>query len=537
MTPIRDFLSLLQPLASPAECREHDAAAARFGIPEAMLMENASREALHVLRRLAAPLAGRQVWLFMGPGNNGGDAVCLARHLLDIGALPLVFYQRPPQSGAAAFHFELAQKDNVPMQCLDNAEADGFCRLARERSPIIVDGILGTGFTGSLRPGMADLVRSINQFARSRGCLVLALDVPSGLDAETGRAELAIRASATVTFDQCKVGLLMPGAGQWTGRVFCRPIGIPAAIAARPRTLLLDGRALLAAEPLPANSFKNVYGHVLVFGGAPGYGGAAHLAALAALKMGAGLVTACAPQPSLPDIKGGAPEIMTHNLGPDWPGDVDGNLARLLSRATALVIGPGMGRDPHSRQFLQALLAHARPPAVLDADALFHIADNAQLAKLVTSRDIMTPHPGEAAALLGCSGKDVQADRLRAMRKLCDLFPSAIVLKGAASLAGAGNSQTLLCPWDIPQLAIGGAGDVLAGCIGALLGCCGDSLALDIAGQGVLAHAVAGLALAENFPQRGALASDLACALAHCGEFIQKKAAADLLEGLLPWPC
>ncbi|MBE6441457.1 MAG: NAD(P)H-hydrate dehydratase [Desulfovibrio desulfuricans] len=511
------------PLPLPEEMRLWDAGAMSLGLPEELLMENAARAALAVLQTYVPRLAGRRVLLFMGGGNNGGDAACLARLLLDQGAEPLVLHTRPLSAcrGACGKHVRTARACGVPFRRCPSAPA-----VPAPTPDILVDGLLGTGFRGKLRSDMLTLVRAMNAMPTP---FVLALDIPSGLDGVSGLpSPEAVRATATVSFQAAKPGLLMPDAAPWTGRVHVRDIGIPArTLRAAPCSFhLADGHCLAPLGTVTPGGFKNSYGQVLVIGGAPGFGGAAHLAARAALRSGAGLVTSAAPLSGLADIKNGWAEIMTLPLtGTDagrWPAALPKALIGLLDRCSALVVGPGMGRGEDAAALLAALLElPRRPPTVFDADALMLLARCPALLSRIDARDVLTPHPGEAAALLGCSVAAVQADRREALTRLCGLCRGTVALKGAGSLVGQANAPTLLCPYDVPQLSVGGSGDVLAGCIGGLLartaraadGDAAPRAGLLRAGQAVALHALAGRMLGAEWPLRGNTAAALADAL------------------------
>ena len=417
-----DFCALLAPLPLPEEMRQWDADAAALGLSPAMLMENAGHVGLDVLLRHVPDVEGASVWLFMGSGNNGGDAACMARLLADRGARPLLFHARPlaAVSGASALHLSLARANGVRTAPLGELPAAISASLAAGGAPprILVDGLLGTGFSGTLRPDMQAAIERMNALsARLAGCLVLAVDIPSGLDAVSGRpSPVAVRAHATVSLAAAKPGLVLPHAAPWVGALHVGDIGMPAPVRRPVGHYLLDGHAL-GALPAPApESYKNSFGHVLVFGGAPGLSGAGHLAAASALRAGAGLVSAAAPKSALAAIRSGWPEIMTVALGEDgesrWPGELPENLLTALGRATALAVGSGMGRSEDAAAFLAALLElPGRPPAVIDADALILLARDRALFTRLTPADVLTPHPGEAAALLGTDGAHVQADR------------------------------------------------------------------------------------------------------------------------------
>ena len=559
-----EFCRLLSPLPLPDEMRQWDEEAERFGLSTAMLMENAGRVACDVLLRHCPDVEGAAVWLLMGSGNNGGDAACVARLLADRGARPLLFHARPPDavSGASALHLSMARANGVRLAPLEELpvamtaclggmtakERNATATAAAESGPprIIVDGLLGTGFSGKLRPEAQAAIERVNALSRRiAGCFVLAIDIPSGLDAVSGLpSPVAVRAHATVTLAAAKPGLVLPCARPWAGALHVGDIGIPAAVRTRrpPRHYLLDGRALRGLPGPAPDASKNSFGHVLVLGGAPGLSGAGHLAAAAALRAGAGLVSAAAPGSSLPAIKNDWPEIMTLALGDAgavrWPASLPDPLRELLCRCTALAVGPGMGRGDDAAAFLAALLElPGRPPAVIDADALILLSRNRALLSRLTSADILTPHPGEAAALLAADTRQIQAQRPAALARLCGLSPAAVVLKGAGTLAGQSGRPVLISPYAIPALAMGGSGDVLAGCIAALLAQTGAGCrdALRVAATGVALHALAGRICARDFPLRGVRASELADALPHARATPGDPPATGG-ERCIPWP-
>ena len=529
-SPEMNFPASLPPLPLPDEMRQWDQAAFALGLPEVMLMENASRAALEALGRSCAPLRHKRVWLFMGSGNNGGDAAALARHLLDAGARPTVWHTRPLRhyTGACGRHVRMARSCGVPFFPVSRCP---WRASAEELPHVVVDGLLGTGFRGELRPAMLELIRRINGLREQT--FLFSLDVPSGLDASCGRpCPEAVRAHATVTFEAAKWGLALPESAPFTGKLLVLPIGIPAMVRdSAPCSARLLPDSLPATLPdIQPQGHKATYGHVLVVGGAEGLSGAAHLAARAALRAGAGLVTAVTPAGNMAAVKNGLAEIMVlplnshdHTALHSWPAcaDLPQELRPLLSRCTALVLGPGMGRSEAAGTLLQSLLGQTpRPPAVLDADALALLAQKPDLLRQLGPHDVLTPHPGEAAALLGCTSRDIQADRPAALRRLCELTPACVVLKGAGTLVSrrseAGMLPVCLCPQDVPALSAGGSGDVLAGCLGALLArrdMDAQENALYTACCAVVWHARAGQRLSATFPSRGTLAHELADAL------------------------
>lgn len=518
---------MFAPLPTPSEMSLWDQAAVALGLPELLLMENASREALHVLTALQPGLKGQKILVFMGGGNNGGDAVCLARHLLDAGSQVMVVHTRPAAAyrGVTGQHLRLARR--CGLRLVPAASWPGRFRRNADLTPwlqpdVVIDGLLGTGFSGQLRPLELHLVRDINRFRDT--AFILALDIPSGLSGLTGRAcPEAVRAHATVTFEAAKPGLVLPEAASYVGELHVRAIGIPApARAAHPASFRLLGPEAVLPQP-ETFRHKGAAGHVLVAGGSTGLTGAPHLAAQAALRSGAGLVTAAAPDAVCAAIKAGDPNIMTLPLNAaessdsrQWGPELLPALLPALRRCNALALGPGLGRAASAAAFVGSLLTlEDRPPSVIDADALHALALNPQWLTLLRPDDVLTPHPGEAAFLLGLHAADVQADRFTALNRLMESAPAVWVLKGAGTLIGRRGEPVTISPYAEPNLAVGGSGDVLTGCVAALIAQGLDSLSA--ACTGVLLHGESGRLLSRSCPQRGNTASDIAAALPRAG--------------------
>lgn len=505
------------PLPFPDEMARWDEAAAKLGILPEILMENASREALRVLTESVGSVRSRRVLVLAGPGNNGGDAFALARHLDCAGAEVRLAHTKP-LSGyrrEAGYNVRLARRLGLDASLVGERT---LARLAAEwvmwRPDIVVDGLLGTGFSGQLSPFFARLVQTVNTLRET--AFVLSLDVPSGLSARDGRpCPDAVRAHATATFEAAKFGLALPWAAAHTGWLHVRPIGIPpqAKAAAPASAALLGPETLRLLPPVSQAGHKGSYGHVLILGGSFGLTGAPVLTALGALRSGAGLATVGCPSGLAYHLKAGVPDVMTLPLGKgsEWSGGFMDELGPHLSRFDAVVCGPGLGRTEGARDFLRRLLAEKEPPPlVLDADALFWLAETPDLPPL-PGRTVVTPHPREAARLLGTDPEQVQADRYAAARALSDRCGCVAVLKGAGTLVAAPSAPVFLLPLDVPTLSTAGSGDVLAGCLGAMLG---QGLGpIDAACLAVWLHARAGLILGNEFPARGCTASDIAAAL------------------------
>lgn len=533
---------LYEALPTPEEMSRWDEAAHDlFGIPPLLLMENAARAALDVLREHAALSPDCGILVFMGKGNNGGDGAALARLLHDEGCKVLVCPTQPlvKLREPARKHVAMARKIGVgfmPPLC------KGVCDLPPEWTlpHVIVDAIAGTGLRGDLREPELDFVRLINKLGERS--FVLSLDIPSGLCGLTGRPKPeCVKANATVAFEAGKPGLFMPQAAEYTGRLTVRRVGIPQATrsAMPPSWKLLAPRKGGFAPPASARH-KGDAGKVLVIGGSQGMAGAPFLAARGALRAGAGLVHVVYPGSLAP--QGSLAEMQLHPLGEgtSFRRKHADMLCALIDtlRPDALVVGPGFGRHPGGPALLEAVLnLPGRPPLVADADALYPFRVDTAFPDhgewllpltLLGGNDIATPHPGELARMLPGvffteTGRDtgqpqaerekirlLQQNRPEALTAFTGACPAVLVLKGAGTLIGQRNAPTILSPFAVPTLAIGGSGDVLAGVIAALAAAGYPSF--DAASLGVYLHARAGERLAEQAPL-GHLASAVADAL------------------------
>jgi len=302
---------------------------------------------------------------------------------------------------------------------------------------------------------------------------------------------------------------------QYIGEVDVVPIGIPGFLmrqAPARCALLTNGTALLA--PLPEQGMhKGHAGHVLIIGGSTGLTGAPTLAALGALRGGAGLATVACPAALTPEVKAGFPDIMTLPLGKGgtWNAAMAEDLRPRLADFDALALGPGLGRDERTLEFLEALLTLDLPPMVIDADALYWLARHPHLLDKVDAPHVLTPHPGEAARLAQSDTASVQADRLESTRALADTYAAVTVLKGAGTVIAEPGGRAWLAPFDVPALAVAGSGDVLTGLMASLLA--RGLPPVQAACLGVYQHGLAGELLQQKNPLRGALASDIASAL------------------------
>lgn len=475
------------PLYTAAQVRSIDRHAIDvLGIPGFELMQRAATAAFASLRRHWPH--SRRLLLLAGSGNNGGDAFLLGALALREGFDVEAIAASPASCGDA----ERARATFVAAGGrVTAADADALFPDA----DVCVDGLFGTGLSRPVEGVAAALIRKLTEAA----CPVLALDVPSGLDANTGtRFGVAVRADVTISFVAWKRGLFTADAADLCGERELATLDLPDAAYAQTDVdaELLDASidALLAARRNNVN--KGSFGHVLVVGGDHGMGGAVRLSGEAALRCGAGLVSIATRAEHVTALNAARPELMAHGVA-----DAD-SLAALLARATVVAIGPGLGQAAWGGALFEAALAAGRA-LVVDADALNQLA---KAPRALPAGSLLTPHPGEAARLLGCTVAEIQRDRFAAARELAARHAAVVVLKGAGSLIADPQGRVAVCRWGNPGMASAGLGDVLTGVVAALLVQGLD--AWSAARLGVALHARAGdLAAAEG--QRGLIASDL----------------------------
>lgn len=476
----------------------------RLGLPTLTLMENAGRGAFEAMCA-AFPSALSRVLIVGGTGQNGGDGWVVARHLLALGKLPRVVLvgDRARVRGDAAINLQALERLGV--DCKRLTTLDELDVLVRElaAASLVVDALFGTGLDRVLGALHAAVVERINACAVK----VVALDLPSGVDADTG-AVLggAVHADMTVTFAAHKRGLHQHPGVALAGDVRCVSIGVPAPEDAD-ATLIEHSDIARWIAPRAQDAHKGQAGAVVVIGGAPGRTGAALLSGLGALRAGAGLVTLATRDEARAALDAKVIEMMTRAL-PMSIGDAIATALEIAASAGALAIGPGIGVDAYGHELSRALAAQLPVPSVIDADALTAIGvDHAPLRAAVAPR-VLTPHPGEAARLLGVTSADVQADRYAAASTLAQRTKCVVVLKGARTIIAEPSGRMRVCARGTPAMAVAGSGDVLAGAIAALLV---HAEAFDAASAAVYLHAVAGEIAAHT--DRGLLASELAAAL------------------------
>ena len=442
-----------------AQAAALDADAAAAGIPSRALMQRAgSAAATEIVRRLPHLLADG-VLIYTGAGNNGGDGWVLARALATVGIRVTVTESAPSNTDDARAERELARAlvSSAP--------------LGSER--IIVDALLGTGARGAPRGNTATAIDAIAS-ARARGATIVALDIPSGVDADSGDAPISVRADLTLTFAALKRGLL--AARSRTGTIVVLDIGLGEGDATSPE-LVREHWVRDRVPPIGAEMHKGSRKKLAIVGGGGGMSGAAMLVARSAMRSGIGLVRLVVPRETLPVVQGAEPHALAHA----WPADDEGReamRATLESWADVLVLGPGLGTTEVTRTLARSVLSEWRGPVVVDADGLNVFAGDVKaLGRLCAGRPaLVTPHVGEAARLLGDEPDAVARDRYDAALRLAKATNATVLLKGVPTILAARDGRTMVSASGTPALAAGGSGDILAGIAGTLLAHADDPL-------------------------------------------------------------
>jgi len=493
-----DPASLPDSLYTAEQVRELDRLAIASGISGAQLMKRAGRAAFTQL--LSVHPEPERISVYCGGGNNAGDGYVLAG-LAAQRRIPhrLIALSDPDKlKGEAAQARDFALQEGVVPELFSPETPPPDCG-------VIVDALLGTGLKGQVRTDYAQAIAQIN----ATGLPVLAVDIPSGLDADTGAVlGSGVAADWTVTFIGLKRGLFTGRGPALCGQVIFAGLHLSerlyAQVTSRVERLALPN--LLAGLPArAADAHKGHFGHVMVIGGDTGFGGAAMMAAEAAARSGAGLVSLATRPEHIGPALTRRPELMVCGVTSGQ------ELEPWLERPDVLVVGPGLGRSPWSEQMLQQAL-NSGLPLVLDADALNLLAAQRPAAAQARDNWVLTPHPGEAARLLGCRGMDIQADRFAAVTELQSRYGGAVILKGAGSLVlgetspGEDGSIGLVTAGN-PGMATGGMGDLLSGLVGGLLA---QGLSpTQSARLGASLHAEAGDLAVGDWGERSLLATDL----------------------------
>jgi hydroxyethylthiazole kinase-like uncharacterized protein yjeF len=476
------------------------------GVPSLQLMERAGQGVAAAVERICPD---GSVAVLCGKGNNGGDGLVVARLLRERGrAVSVITLAQAPQMSADA-QANLARLPGPAPQRLGSADASA----ALAGAAVIVDALLGTGFTGAPRGTVAEAIEAIAALSAP----VVSVDVPSGVDASSGEVQgIAVKAISTVTFHAAKPGLWIAPGKQHSGEVEAIDIGIPRGAPSQAGVGLIDEIVLHALSRRNASSTKFSSGHVLVVGGSRGLTGAPRMSAEGAMRAGAGYVTACVPDSLQPLLaSGGRPELMTRPLAEQQGAlslAAEPEVLEAAQRGGALVLGPGLGRTPQAFELARVLARRLPIPLVLDADGLGAHAEMLPALSDRTAPIVLTPHAGELGRLLGVDSDRVQAGRLDHVRRAAELSRAVVVLKGDDTLIAEPGGIVAVSRGSSPALASAGTGDVLSGVIAALLA--QGLAAFPAAAAGVLMHARAGrIAAREVGCAEGVIAGDVIAAL------------------------
>jgi len=481
------------------------------GLPGVVLMENAGRGAAVLAQEHFGLLKGRDIAVICGRGNNGGDGFVMSRVFHGWGARVRIYLlgSRDEVKGDARVNLEIAFK--MDLEVIEIREDSDLDLMDLSSVDLIVDAIFGTGLNAEVRGIYREVINRINRAGRT----VVAVDIPSGLDSDTGHVwGSGVLADLTVTFGLPKVGLFLPPGEDLVGRLEVVDIGVPPHVMAEigpVRELLLEDNLKGLLKPRTRSGHKGHYGHVLILAGSTGKTGAAALTALAAARSGAGLTTLAVPQSLNPILEQKVTEVMTEPLPEAEPGYLAPSaLDRVLELAegkSALALGPGLSTRPGAVEVVSGLVERCELPLIIDADGLNALAGSTALLKKAKREVTLTPHPGEMSRLAGKPVSEIQSNRLAAAVDFAETHGVILVLKGYRTVIGAPDGRVYLNTTGGPHMASGGMGDVLTGIVAGLVSQ-GLSV-LDASRLGVFIHGLAADEAAAAKGAMGLLASDL----------------------------
>lgn len=484
-------------VATASEMREIDNIAIHeYGIPGTVLMENAGVAVIRRLESIWESLADRRFCVLAGKGNNGGDGYVIARHLANQGAKVKVFLlgQKVDIKGDARINLDIIEKMGLDIiEIVSDRDWDKV-KVAAAFSDCLVDALLGTGFRGEVNGDMAHIINIMN----AAGKPVMAVDIPSGVDADTGRiCGTAVQATYTVTFGLPKPGLFLYPGAECAGEITVADIGIPTDVVSRKHIKQNIIMASTVRGILPRRSpaaHKGLNGRTLVIAGSRGLSGAAAMAAEGALRAGAGLVTLSAPGSLQSVLAVKLTEVMTKPLAETETGGISREAAsemiNLASGSDVLAIGPGLGRHEETAAAVREVITAAECPLVVDADALNALVGYTNLLAECAALPVLTPHPGEMARLTNLTVEAINADRVGVARQAASDWGSIVVLKGARTVVAFPDGEVYINTTGNAGMATGGTGDVLTGVIAGLVA--QGMSSHDAAVAGVYVHGLAG---------------------------------------------
>ena len=493
------------------QMREIEARSEEAGVFTDTLMENAGLAVARTAHRMLGPLTGVPILALIGPGNNGADGLVTARHLQKWGADVTAYLCRD----RATPDPKLDSAVSAGVNAISASDDPAYSRLKAmlDSAHLTIDAILGTGRARPIQGAFKDILAVLDEVRKRNPRLsLISMDLPTGLDCDTGEVDPAcVSSDITVSLGYPKRGhLAFPGA-DFTGMLETADIGIPPDLDSDVHLDLIDHRWAASALPSrPSNSHKGTYGRAMIVAGSRNFLGAAYLAASAAGRVGAGLVTIAIPESLVPSVASKAIEPTFIPLPESSPGIVSRRAAQIILDSmhgySALLVGCGLGQAPETRRMVEELLLSdvPLPPTVVDADGLNTLAQVSDWWKQWPSDSILTPHPGEMTRL---TEMDARSDRIAVARRSAASWNKTVILKGAFTVIAAPDGNSMLSPYSNPGLATAGTGDVLAGAIVGLLSQ-GVPLA-DAASLGVYLHGEAGERVRSALGDTGMLASDL----------------------------
>lgn len=476
------------------------------------LMENAGLRIFQSLKNIYTDLRLKKILIFSGSGNNGGDGFVVARHLYDYGAKVKVFLLASSNKikGEAGENLNIIDKMGVELIETERVKLEEI-QEAIQNTDLIIDAILGTGLQGRVTALKAKIINLINEAGKE----VVAIDVPSGLDADTGKIEgPCIKADHTITLALPKIGLLLFPGTSYAGKVTIEDIGIPAYLLKNDKikTNMVTQEIVKSLLPLRATySHKGSFGKVLLLAGSVGMTGAAYLASEAAMRSGAGIVVLGIPRSLNQIMEVKLTEVMTLPLAEtkkqSLGEDAEETILKLMKDFSVLAIGPGISRELATQRLVRKIIEKSNIPLVIDADAIYALSKDASLLKKVKVPLVITPHPGEMAKLINKDKDYILDNQLNIARKIAQEFGIVVVLKGARTIVVNKEGEAYINVGDNSGMATGGAGDVLTGIICSLVAQGADSFSAAIAG--VYIHSLAGDLARDLKGERGMVAGDI----------------------------
>jgi len=479
-----------------------------FGVPSIVLMENAGRSVYAAACGMLGSVSYRKIVVVSGRGNNGGDGFVAARHLRDAGAdvSVFVFGEIDSVKGDARINLEILRKTGIAVRSLSSVSD---LESSLHSADLVIDALFGTGLKGEITGLSAEIIRAIN----SENSPVLSVDIPSGLDADSGQAlGVCVDADSTVTFALPKLGLLTYPGASFAGQLIISEIGIPQQLYEEINVSAPGSDWVSAHLPKrPLNAHKGTFGTLVVIAGSSGLTGAAVMSAQAGLRTGVGLCTLGIPVGLQDVVASKVTEVMTYGLpqteNRSFSPDAVGPSVALCEKSSAVVLGCGLSHHPSTSEFVHEFVKTLDKRLLVDADGLNCLADDVSVLEGDHTEMVITPHPGEMARLLGTTTEDIQSNRMEAVRAAAARFHCVAVLKGANTLIADQSGSVYINRTGNSGLATAGTGDVLSGIIGSLLAQGMD--AFEAAVCGVFVHGVSGDIVADRLGTRGMNACDV----------------------------